>query len=160
MVFVTIGNQDFQFTRLLNAVESAVKENFINEEVVVQSGYTIFQSSFMKVVPFLSKEDFEHHIIQSSYIISHAGTGSIINGLRHNKKLIVAARLKKFSEHIDDHQVEILEAFSFKKHIIPINLDISDLNSLITNLDQYEIKPFISNSDNFNKQLSSIINKI
>lgn len=160
MVFITIGNQNFQFERLLRAVEFSIKENYLQGEVVVQSGHTEFESSMMKVIPFLGKSEFEKHIIQSDFIISHAGTGSIINGLRNKKKMIVAARQSKYNEHIDDHQAEILSAFSNLNYIIPLNSDISDLNVKLSIINDVRLNPYVSNTENFNKSLISIINSI
>ena len=40
LIFVTLGTQDKPFSRLLEAVEKAISDGFINEEVVVQSGFT------------------------------------------------------------------------------------------------------------------------
>lgn len=160
MVFVTIGNQDFQFTRLLQAVEKAILNGVIKQEVIVQSGHTRFESECMRLVPFMGKEEFDAHVKNASFIITHAGTGSIINGLRNNKKLLVAARQSKFGEHIDDHQFEILNAFSQSKFIIPLDLDLNDLESKIKELEKYTLKTFISNTVPFNEELFSIIQKI
>jgi UDP-N-acetylglucosamine transferase subunit ALG13 len=45
-------------------------------------------------------------------VISHAGSGSILTALRHNKPLIVMPRRHKYGEAIDDHQLELADALS------------------------------------------------
>lgn len=37
-----------------------------------------------------------------------------INSFRKRKKVIAAARLKEYGEHVNDHQLQILENFSKK----------------------------------------------
>lgn len=160
MVFVTLGNQDFQFKRLMEAVEKAVNEGTITSDVIAQVGHTEFESNKMKIVEFLSKEEFDNYIAQSEYVITHAGTGSIINGIRNQKKVIVAARQKKYGEHIDDHQLELLEAFGKKKYIIPLNKELTNLEEKIHNLDTILIDNYVSNTVEFNKQLINIIHQI
>ncbi|WP_439483405.1 glycosyltransferase [Cyclobacterium plantarum] len=48
---------------------------------------------------------------EARIVKSQAGTGSLINGLKLNKKIISIPRLTKYGEVVDDHQVEILDEF-------------------------------------------------
>lgn len=159
MVFVTLGNQDFQFKRLMEAVEKAVLEGVITSEVVAQIGHTKFDSDKIRTIRFLSKNEFDEYMKNAEFIITHCGTGSIINGIRNQKKVIVAARQKKFGEHIDDHQLELLEAFTHKKYIIPLNENLSDLNEKIEKLDEIQLEKYYSNTEKFNERLISRINQ-
>src|SRR5690606_13288535 len=93
----------------------------------------------------------------SRIIITHAGTGSIINGLKLGKIVIAAARLSKFKEHIDNHQLEILEAFSSKKMILGLKDDLSDLELKINLSKSFVPEPFYSNNENFNKQIIHLL---
>lgn len=158
MIFITLGNQNFQFPRILKAVEKVLLEKQIEEKVVAQVGHTRFQSKVMDVVGFLPKEDFERQIAKASYVISHAGTGSIINCLYKSKRVVVAARLQVYNEHIDDHQLEIMNAFAEKGFIIPLGYELNDLSEKMENVHTYPIKKFISNNEQFNKELIEIIN--
>lgn len=160
MVFVTLGNQDFQFSRLLKAVERAIDNGVITSDVVAQIGHTEFESDKLKTRKFLSKDEFDNFIAQSEFIITHAGTGSIINGIRNHKKVIVAARRKKFGEHIDDHQLELLEAFGKKKYIIPLNKELTDLEEKVKNLNSILLENYVSNTVEFNKHLINIIHHL
>ena len=153
MIFVTLGNQNFQFKRLLDKVESLIRNGEIKEEVVAQIGHTEFQSKFIRTIDFMSKEEFDKHIGSSTFIISHAGTGSIISCLLKNKRVMVAARLKVFDEHIDNHQLEITNVFQKKNLIIALPLKIKNINSF--NLDKFR-----SNNNNFNENLFHIIEKL
>lgn len=160
MIFVTLGNQNFQFTRLLNQLEISIRRGIINEEVIAQIGYTEFQSDLFKTIKFLGKEEFDAFISQSNFVISHAGTGSIINCLKKGKKIIVAARQSRFNEHIDDHQNEILKAFMEKNLIIGLDDDLKNFQEKILRIEKIELEVFESNNNNFNKELIKIIDKL
>ena len=53
-------------------------------------------------------------------MITHGGVGSILTGLRHNKKIIVAPRLAKHKEHVNDHQLQIINRFYEEGYILPL----------------------------------------
>jgi UDP-N-acetylglucosamine transferase subunit ALG13 len=75
----------------------------------------------MKLVPFFSHQELDHMYEQATTIICQAGVGSIMLGLKKHKKVISIARLSKFDEHIDDHQLEILDVFSKSGVVLPWN---------------------------------------
>ncbi|WP_268225585.1 PssE/Cps14G family polysaccharide biosynthesis glycosyltransferase [Sinomicrobium oceani] len=160
MIFVTVGNQNFQFQRLLKVIESLKKEGIITDDIIAQLGYTKFESKYIKSLQFLSKQDYDNYIEKADYIISHAGTGSIITCLKKKKKVIVACRLKKFNEHVDNHQLEILDTFTKANLIIALKKDFSDLKEKIENIDQINLEKFESNNSYFNKKLIEIIENI
>ena len=151
MIFVTLGTQDKQFLRLLEAVE---KLN-IDEEIIVQAGSTNFSSNKMKVYQYMDKDTFIKHMEKARIIITHAGVGTIINGLKMHKKMIVAARLKKYNEHVNDHQLQLLDTFAKEGYIIPLT-NFDDLDKLIDK--EFEPKDFKSNKELFNKRLEDKIN--
>lgn len=43
MIFITLGSQKFQFDRLLKEVDKLVGEQFINQEVFAQIGYSKYK---------------------------------------------------------------------------------------------------------------------
>ncbi|HLS29340.1 MAG TPA: PssE/Cps14G family polysaccharide biosynthesis glycosyltransferase [Flavobacteriaceae bacterium] len=160
MVFITLGTQNFNFSRLLKAVESAINNGVLKEPVVAQIGNNAFSSNVMQCFSFLDKESFNKYIEEAEFVISHAGTGSIITALKKEKKVVVAPRLKKYKEHIDDHQLEILETFAKLNLIIPLKENLSDLEEKIIHINQYNLDKYVSNTSNFNKQLINLINTI
>lgn len=160
MIFVTLGTQNFNFIRLLKAVENAIEKRVIQEKVVAQIGNNKFQSDTIECIPFLDKETFNTYMDEAHFVISHAGTGSIISALKKRKKIIVGARLSEFDEHIDDHQLEILDTFAKMDLIIPLNRNLDDLEDKIINLQNYDLKTFVSNSKQFNSNLTILIKNI
>lgn len=160
MVFVTVGTQNFNFTRLLNAVEEAVKKDVIREKVIAQIGHNKFDSEYFTCIPFLKKEEFNKHISRARFVISHGGTGSLISALKLEKKIIVAPRLARYDEHIDDHQLEIIEVFTRQNLIIPLKEDLSDLEEKIKTIDSYNLNTYQSNTKKFNKNLINLIESL
>lgn len=149
MIFVTLGTQDKQFNRLLDAV---LKLN-TNEQIIIQAGTTRFPSDYkdnIKIYKFISKNDFDEYMKKASCIITHAGVGTIMLGLKYHKKMIVAARLKKYKEHENDHQLQIQETFEKQGYILALK-DFEDLEKLIRK--EFTPKEFITNNNNFNEKL-------
>ena len=48
MILVTLGTQDKEFKRLLDIIEDAIENDIIKEEVVVQAGFTKYDSKNRK----------------------------------------------------------------------------------------------------------------
>ena len=112
MILITLGTQDKQFTRLLNVVQNEIDKGNIKDKVIVQAGHTKFESNDMEIFDLIDREKFSNLISECDVLITHGGVGSIITGLQNNKKVIVAPRLAKYDEHMNDHQLQITENFS------------------------------------------------
>ena len=128
MIFVTLGTQDKQFVRLIEAVNKIDTD----EQIVAQVGSTncskLKLRDNIKIYDYLSDNEFDKYMNNARIIITHAGVGTIIKGLKLNKTMIVAARLKKYKEHVNDHQLQILDNFSKEGYIIPLH-NFEDLPS-------------------------------
>ncbi|RCK60683.1 UDP-N-acetylglucosamine transferase subunit ALG13 [Candida viswanathii] len=68
----------------------------------------VLQNDSIKIVAFPYDSNISDFINKSDVVISHAGTGSIIDTLRNNKKLIVVVNDKL----MDNHQSEIANEFA------------------------------------------------
>ncbi len=159
MIFVTLGTQDKNFDRLLVAIDREIKRGNIKEKVIVQSGTTNFKSDNMEIFDLISKEEFEKLIKKCDLLITHGGVGSILTGLSHNKKVIAAARLSKYKEHINDHQVQIVEDFAKKGYILELK-DFSKLDEVIAKSKTFKPKKYQSNTHNMIKLLEDYIDNI
>ena len=123
MIFVVLGTWEGPFVRPLVQIEEAVRRGLIAKPVVVQSGRTSYASADLELVPFYGSQELEQMYEQAALVICQAGVGSIMLGLRKQKKVIAIARRSKFDEHIDDHQLEILDVFSKSGAVLPWNGD-------------------------------------
>jgi len=56
---------------------------------------------------------------RATLVMCQAGVGSIMLGLRKRKTIIAIARRAAYDEHIDDHQLEILDVFSKLGSVLP-----------------------------------------
>ena len=154
MIFVILGTQDKQFTRLLDDVEKCIKKGLIKEKVVVQAGHTKYESKNMEIFDFVNPSDMKDYIKKSKYIITHGGVGSILDSLKCNKKVIAVARLSKYKEHTNDHQLQIIDEFTKLGYIIDGS---NNLEKAIKNLDNFKLNKYQSNNENFIKLISDYI---
>ena len=159
MIFVILGTQDKKFPRLLQALQDGIDSGKISkeEEIIVQAGSTKFKSEDMKIIDYMSVEEFENCIDQARIIICHAGVGTILTALNRGKTIIAAARLKMYYEHVNDHQLQILENFSQKGYIIPLE-DFSKIGEVLKKAETFKPQPFKSNKTYFLRQLEKEIN--
>ncbi|MBW8015856.1 MAG: hypothetical protein FVQ82_06685 [Planctomycetes bacterium] len=119
MIFVTVGTL-YPFDRLVGAVDDAVANGLITEEVFAQIGVGAQKPKYIESVESLDKLTFDKVITESSCMISHAGMGSIQAALSKNKPLLVMPRLYKYSENINDHQVATAEKFEELGHLLAV----------------------------------------
>ncbi|MBN9692881.1 MAG: hypothetical protein J0M24_21760 [Verrucomicrobia bacterium] len=110
MLFLTIGTL-FGFDRLVKAVDLAIAQGQIQEEVFAQIGPGEYRPKHMKHTEVLAKDAFEDVISRSTGLISHAGIGSINAALKYHKPMVVLPRLKRFGEHVNDHQLYTARKF-------------------------------------------------
>lgn len=156
MIFVTLGTQDKEFTRLLDAIEKEIKKGNIKQKVVVQAGYTKYTSDNMKILKLIPMEEFDKYIKECDLLITHSGVGSIMTGLKNNKKIIAAARLKKYNEHTNDHQIQIGKEFEKQGYIMYLD-DFDDLGKVLKDIKNFKPKKFKSNNANFIKLIEDYI---
>ncbi len=158
MILVTLGTQDKEFVRLLNAVEKAILEKEITDDVIVQAGFTNFKSQNMKVFDYIDIDLFNKYVDDASLIITHGGVGTIMNALSKGKKIIGAARLAKYGEHHNDHQIEILENFDENGYLIYAK-ELDDFGKYIKNIKTFTPKQYKSNTENMINLIRNYINK-
>lgn len=146
MIFTTLGTQKFQMNRLARKVDDiAVK--FKDEEFFIQLGNSDYIPEHSGYERFLKRDEFDEKVNASRLIISHSGVGSIMSGVMAGKKVIVVPRLAQYGEHVDDHQIDIAEAFSTKSHVIYCK-DLDKLEEIIKTAEKYELKPYKSPQNN------------
>lgn len=157
MIFVTVGSQKFQFNRLLVEIDRLIEEKKINEEVFAQTGHSDYKPKNYKYKEFLDRDEFLRVMNKCDKVITHGGTGAIIGAVKRGKKVIAVPRLKKFEEHVDDHQLQIIDEFE-KMGFISAVKDIENLQVTISNIDIIKVKKYVSNTDKIIKSISEFIN--
>ena len=140
MILVTLGTQNNSFHRLLEEVQKNIDNGKIKEEVVVQSGYTKFNSPNMKILDE----------------VPQGGVGSIITAITKGKKVIAVPRLGKYNEHVNDHQVEIIESFNEKGYIIGLH-DVSELGEALDKVKNFIPQKYVKNTGKILKIVEDFI---
>mgnify|MGYP004626939707 FL=1 len=159
MILVTLGTQDKKFYRILDAIQKEIDSGNIKDRVVVQAGCSSdYKSKDMEIFDLISVKKFDSLIKECDLLITHGGVGSIITGLRNNKKVIAIARLKKYKEHTNDHQLQIIDNFSKAKYILALD-DEKQLNKVLKKVKTFKPKSYKSNKDEFNKLIQKEIDK-
>lgn len=156
MILVLLGTQNNSFFRLLDEIENCINTGLISEEVVVQTGHTEYHSDKMKLLDFIPESEINELIKKATFIITHGGVGSIISGIKLNKKVIAVSRLSKYDEHVNDHQIQIVNKFNENGYIIGLN-DASLLKDGIEKINAFIPKKYTSNTKNILNIVSNYI---
>ena len=159
MILVLLGTQNNSFHRLLEEIEKNIKDGTIKEEVIVQAGYTKFESDKMKIIDLMSKEQLEQFQDEADLIITHGGVGSIISSIEKGKKVIAVPRMHEYGEHVNNHQKEIVKDFNDKGYIIGIE-KVEDLKQAIVKSENFEPKKYQSNNEKMLKIIEEFIDKV
>jgi len=145
MILVLLGTQNNSFHRLLKEIQKNIDNGNIKEDVVVQKGYTKFESENMVLYNQLPLEEIEQLTEKADFIITHGGVGSIINSIKQNKKVIAVPRLKKYNEHVNDHQLDIIKSFNEMGYIIGLN-GVEELGETLKKIKDFQPKQYVKNT--------------
>ena len=156
MILVTLGTQNNSFHRLLEEVQKNIDNGNIKEEVIVQNGYTKFDSKQMKLIKEIPQDEFNKLIDQANLVITHGGVGSIITAITKGKKVIAIPRLKKYNEHVNDHQIEIIDSFNEKGYIIGIH-SVEELGKALEKEKNFKPQKYVKNTGNILKLVEDFI---
>ncbi|PVU85804.1 hypothetical protein BB559_006821 [Furculomyces boomerangus] len=157
-VFVTVGST--KFDDLVNKTSSSDFLKTLEAEgydkLIIQHGNSTLKSSKdhsqnVIVQAFNFDKDLEEFYNQADLVISHAGSGSIMNCLRRNKKLIVVVN----DSLMDNHQSELAEELSRNNYLI--SSTVGNLNNTIKNVSSTKLVEYPKQNVD---EISNIINSI
>ena len=148
MIFITLGSQKFQFNRLLKALDDLVEEGAIQEEVFAQIGYSDYKPRNYEFKEFLDRDEFAEMEGKAEIVITNGGTGAIIG----------APRLAKYGEHVDDHQLQLIEQFEKLNLICPCR-KLENLRNALNIVKNTKYKKYISNTKIIIKNIEQFIEK-
>ena len=121
MILVMLGTQNNSFHRLLEKIQEMIDKKVINEKVIVQAGRTKFESKDMEILGIVPEKKLKKLMDEADLIITHGGVGSIVTALKMHKKVIAVPRLSGFNEHVNDHQIVIVDTFDKQGLLIRSN---------------------------------------
>ena len=156
MIFVTLGTQDKTFERLLKAIDKAIENGEIKEKVIVQAGNTKYESNNMEIFDLISQDEFQKLVDKCDLLITHGGVGSILSAVKQGKKVIAAARLKKYNEHVNDHQKKIINKLEKEEYLIELK-NFNQIGKTLKKAENFKPKKFKSNTDNMINLIENLI---
>jgi len=132
LILVIVGLM-YGFENLIQEMDKIAGK--IDETVVMQIGNTSYEPKKAKYFRFISEKEIDGLYNDARIVVCHAGVGSILTALQHNKPIIAVPRKKKYGEHIDDHQIEIAREWEKEGKIIAV-YNIDNLEKTILNFSQ------------------------
>ena len=158
MILVLLGTQKNNFNRLLNEIQKNIDNNTIKEKVIVQAGSTKFKSKSkdMEIFSLIPSDELLKLQEKARIIITHGGVGSIVSSIKLGKKVIAVPRLEELREHVNNHQIQIVETFE-KNGYIKAVYNIEDLGDTIKSIEKFSPNQFKSNTKNMIKIIEDFI---
>ena len=113
MIYVTVGNDFRPFDRLLRKMDEIAPS--LPEPVLMQRGYSAYCPRNTEYFDFVPMHSATEYLLKSRLVVSHAGIGTIILCKRYGVPLLILPRRMKFGEHMNDHQLEIVQALEERR---------------------------------------------
>jgi UDP-N-acetylglucosamine transferase subunit ALG13 len=179
-LFVTVGSTKFE--KLINKILQKdilnLLKSFDFKKIIMQVGAGVheddqlfdfkeknsFSTSNNEVVKFFKenveisayryKSSIKEDMQKADIVISHAGSGSVLESLEANKKLIVVVN----DALMDNHQLELAEKMFDEGYLLYTNCDgLADKIELINN-DEFKLKKYVpGNPRNFGDFLKNLM---
>lgn len=163
MIFVTVGTHEQPFNRLIQKVDELKRDGVIQEEVIIQTGYSTYEPKYCQWSKLIPYQQMIKNVEDARIVITHGGPASFIMPLQIGKIPIVVPRQHQFGEHVNDHQVEFTRNVAERMGtIIPVE-DINNLGDTITNYEQIIVKmghEMSSNNARFNADFEKLVDEL
>ena len=163
MIFVTVGTHEQPFNRLIQCVDELKRDGRIADDVFIQSGYSTYEPKYCEWSRLLPYKEMNRRIEEAGIIISHAGPSTFLAPLQLGKIPIVVPRMKKYDEHVNDHQVKFSRAVAERQKNIILVEDVDTLGDIINNYKAItaDMSATVhSNNDKFIEQFEQIVDDL
>lgn len=158
MILVTVGSQKFQFNRLLEKIDELIDRRIITDKVFAQIGVSDYKPKNYEYKDFTTQDEFNELLDKSTTVITHAGTGIIVNAVKKEKKVIAVPRLEKHGEHVDDHQIQLIKQFEELNFIEPC-YELDDLDKKLKKIKNKKYNKYVSNTDTIIESIKMYIER-
>ena len=108
MIYVALGTMFLDFPRLILKMDEIASATA--EETIIQIGVGKTIPKTCEHFDFKPREEVLDIQRRARVIVCHAGIGSVLDALTVRRPFIVVPRLKKFGEHMNDHQLDLSRA--------------------------------------------------
>ena len=158
MIFLTVGSM-FPFDRLIKAVDEMVGDGRITDEINAQIGDGKYEPKNFKFKRFMGKPEYERELAASTYLIAHAGAGTIALALEAGKPLLVVPRRSINGEHVNNHQIATARKFAELGHVLVAN-ETSELPEKLIYLKTFKAARRQTDSERMARRISLILTNI
>ena len=145
MIFVTVGTHEQQFNRLIEEIDRLKGNGTIKDEVIMQTGYCTYKPKYCKWSELLPYDQMLENVEKADIVITHGGPSSFIMPLQIGKIPIVVPRQKRYDEHVNNHQIQIVENFNMQGFIIGIK-DVEELENAINKIPNFKPNKYKTNT--------------
>ena len=161
MIFITTGSRNFQFNRLLKAVDLAIDKGLIVDRVFAQVGSSEYRIKNYEYVDYLNHDQFNDYINKCDVILTHGGTGVVVNSAKMGKRIVAVPRLAEFKEAVDDHQIQLIKAFERLGVVTPCyKCKPEEIAYAINEAKQKQIPVFNSNTNTIIESIDGYLSKL
>lgn len=163
MIFVTVGTHEQPFNRLIECIDSLKKNGVIQEDVIIQTGYSTYEPKYCTWQKLYPYQEMIKLVDKARIVITHGGPSSFIMPLQVGKVPIVVPRRHEFDEHVNDHQVSFAKAVAERMGTIIVVEKMRKLEETIINYDKIVSgmgNGLKSNNEKFNEELGKIVDKM
>ncbi len=129
MIFVTVGMEKYPFDRLIRAVDDIAGKGLIKEKLVFQIGSSTYIPKHGEWKRIISFDEMKHNLENCRIVIGHAGAATILLSRLFGKTPVVMPRLQSNGEHLDNHQVDLVQRVAKENWIVQA-LEPEDLEHL------------------------------
>lgn len=163
MIFVTVGTHEQQFNRLVAYVDGMKQRGEIQEEVVIQTGFSTYEPQscqWAKTFPYQKMQQF---VSDARIVITHGGPSSFFAPMMLGKIPVVVPRTKRLHEHVNDHQVRFCRQLQELGSSILVAEDEQQLRNILQNYDDIihsMSDRFESGNEAFNRKFAEIVDEL
>ena len=116
MIYVTVGTHHQRFDRLICALGPLAEL----DELVVQHGPAPAPREAHVAVSFVSPSAAAAYVERARAVVMHAGVGSFLVAWRAGHVPVLVPRLRRYGEHVDDHQAKLAQALKLAGEAIVV----------------------------------------
>ena len=147
MIFACVGSRPYQFNRLFKELDRLVAVGTVKSEVFAQIGSSTYEPEHFAFEHFMDPDAFRRKMSEADIVISHGASGSIMGALNAGKRVIAVARLARYGEHINDHQIAINETLADEGLVLAV-ADMAELGDAIERMESgmVKLKPWRNNN--------------
>lgn len=158
MILLTVGTSK-PFDRLVLAMDELVASGAVKEKVFAQIGVEGTRPRHMEFTELLEKPEFDELLGRASFVVSHAGMGTITMCLEQGKRLIVMPRLRRYGELVNDHQISTARRFESLGHVLAA-YEPGDIARRLEEVASFVPRPRVADPESVARRIGEFLGRI